>query len=114
MTERDESRMENQYPPPSGVFGTGLWQHARDPSHYSPSTGSYSVTTGGSRWLSRDNTRAHVFQRRIESSFSGGRIASAFSYHSIASRNALYAMVLLPIATRRSSSWPCRSDAMPV
>ena len=67
MMERDESRMENQYLAPAGVSGTGLWQQAVDLSHYSPSTGSYSVMTGGSRWLSRDNTRAHVFQRRIES-----------------------------------------------
>ena len=35
---------------------------------------------------SRDRMRAQVFHRRIASSFPGGRLASAFSYHSIASR----------------------------
>ena len=49
-------------------------------------TGSYCSAGRGRRWSSAASIRAHVFHLRIASSLPAVRIASAVSYHSMASR----------------------------
>lgn len=56
---------------------------------YSPSTGSKLSSGRGRRFGCFFKIRTQVFQRSIASSLPGGRNASAFSYHSIASRKPL-------------------------
>jgi serine/threonine protein kinase len=78
----DESRA-GECEPTSRAGRAGV---ARDGRDYSD-PGVAGSSTRGLMCSSRARMRAHVFQRRIASSFPGGRAASAFSYQSIASRN---------------------------
>ncbi len=57
--------------------------------------------------------RTHVFQRRIDSSFPAGRMASAFSYQSMASRNDSYAIAPEPGIGWRRCAFARRSQMMP-